>query len=187
MTHPDDLVELGKITGAYGLKGWVTVVPASSQPEVLLKCKHWWLSELVAEPSSTKSGPAAQISKKQANLRYRSFEALSVKPHADRLVAHLMGVENRELAEGLKGARVYVSRAKFPAPSPDEYYWVDLEGCEVVNLQGVKLGVVSQVVDHGAHPILSVGKQLIPFVPAFIKEVQVAQKQITVDWQEDYL
>ena len=182
MTHPDDLVELGKITGAYGLKGWVTVVPASVEPEVLLRCKQWWLSELV---DGKKAGVSGQSTRQ--TIRYREFEALQVKPHADRLVAHLLGIESRDLAETLKGARVYVSRAKFPPPASDEYYWVDLEGCSVVNLQGIALGVVSQVVDHGAHPILHVGTQLIPFVPAFIKDVHVEHKQITVDWQGDYL
>lgn len=185
MSHPEDLVELGKITGAYGLKGWVTVAPASNDPDVLLKCRQWWISA-IASDSASQAGPAAKLKARSQNIVYKNFEVIQVKPHSDRLVAHLMGVESRELAETFKGGRVYVSRSKFPKPQPDEYYWIDLEGCRVVNNQGVDLGVVEQVVDHGAHPILSVGPHLIPFVQAFVLDVDVSNQLITVDWQEDY-
>lgn len=185
MSHPDDLIELGKITGAYGLKGWVTIVPASNDPDVLLKCRQWWVSSLSSD-GKPQAGPAARLKAGSSHITYKNFEVIQVKPHSDRLVAHLMGVESRELAETFKGGRVYVSRSKFPKPEQGEYYWVDLEGCQVVNQEGVDFGVVSQVVDHGAHPILSVGSHLIPFVQAFILDVDIPGKRITVDWQEDY-
>lgn len=187
MSKPDDLVELGRITGAYGLKGWVSVQPSSPEPEVLLKAKQWWISRL----RPVEAGPAARLRKpSDADLIFEDFRILQVKTHADRLVAHLEGIETRELAEKFKSCRVYVSRARFPAPQAGEFYWVDLIGCRVVNLQGHCLGEVGNVVDHGAHPILEVegGQQahLIPFVGVYVIEVDLAARQITVDWQEDY-
>lgn len=185
MVYPDDLVELGKITGAYGLRGWVTVIPASSNPEVLLKCRQWWVSSLLSS-GSPETGPAARLSSRKKDVQYKNFEVIQVKAHSDRLVAHLMGVESRDLAETFKGGRVYVSRSRFPKPDSGEYYWIDLQGCRVINSEGVDFGVVDEVVDHGAHPILTVGQHLIPFVQAYILDVDVPGKLITVDWQEDY-
>lgn len=188
MNVPDDLVELGRIGEPYGLKGWVNVLPSSEEPDVLLKSKHWWISRL-----PTVEGTAVRRvgQPRLEDLVFESFRVLQCKPHSSRVVAHFEGVEQPELAAQFKGRRVYVSRARFPAPSEGEYYWVDLVGCAVVNLEGKALGSVVQVVDHGAHPILVVKGDseleiLIPFVEAYVSNVNIEAKQIQADWQEDY-
>lgn len=190
---PDDLVELGRIGEPYGLKGWVNVLPSSDDPVVLLKAREWWLSRFPAQVS----GAAGRVARpKPEQLVYEPFRILQVKVHADRLVAHLEGVEHRELAATFKGCRVHVSRTRFPPPAEGEYYWVDLVGCQVHNPQGELLGEVSQVVDHGAHPILVLktpaqaeipgGECMIPFVDAYVLNVDTAARQILADWQLDY-
>lgn len=186
---PDDLIELGKVQDAYGLKGWVSIVPASSTPEVLLRAKTWWVSRLrEGYPSGASSRVNARYSSRptQTDLIFTEVDVLACKAHGSKLVAHLMGFEDRTRAEALKGARVFVSRAKFPSPEQGEFYWVDLIGCDVVNLQGQALGKVSQVTDHGAHAIIEVGKHLIPFVEVYVPNVSLSERLITVDWQEDY-
>lgn len=188
LDKPDDLIELGRVGEPYGLKGLVNILPSSDQPDVLLKVRQWWLSRIV--PSA--DGTARKVGKPSpSDLTYEPFRILSAKPHADRLVAHLEGIEDRDLAAQLKGCRVYVSRGRFPALPEGEFYWVDLQGCAVHNLQGVDLGVVAQVIDHGAHPILVVQKPdapevLIPFVAAYVSDVRVQDRLIQVDWLEDY-
>jgi 16S rRNA processing protein RimM len=109
-----------------------------------------------------------------------------------------MGVAGRDAAEALKGAAVQISRSHFPALSDDEFYWLDLIGLEVENLQGEQLGVVRDLMDNGAHPILRVAPPqvpgdekaqqeiLIPFVDHFVKTVDQKIKKITVDWELDY-
>jgi 16S rRNA processing protein RimM len=84
-----------------------------------------------------------------------------------------------------------VSRADFPAADPDEFYWVDLIGCAVVTPDGVDLGSVEAVDDHGAHPLLLVRAQdgrerLIPFVSAHVPEVDLAGRKIVADWDPDF-
>jgi 16S rRNA processing protein RimM len=127
---------------------------------------------------------------------------LESKQHGGDVVARLMGVADRNAAEALKGATVKISRSHFPALDDDEFYWVDLIGLEVENLQGERLGVVQDLMDNGAHPILRVQvpqdagageqlkdapqEQLIPFVDAFVKNVDRQGKKITVDWGLDY-
>lgn len=187
LNKPDDLVELGKIGEPYGLKGWMNVLPSSDQPDVLLKARQWWISRI----SPDVDGVARQVRKPSAlNLVFEPFKVMASKVHADRMVAHLEGIEDRDLAAKLKGCRVYVSRSRFPTLPDGEFYWVDLVGCVVRNLQGHILGEVAQVVDHGAHPILEVQhgdlELLIPFVQAYVSSVDLQQRLIEVDWQEDY-
>jgi 16S rRNA processing protein RimM len=188
MNVPDDLVELGRIGEPYGLKGWVNVLPSSEEPDVLLKSKQWWISRLlVTEGVSVRRTSTPKLE----DLVFEPFRVLQCKPHSSRIVAHLEGVEQPELAAQFKGRRVYVSRARFPAPAEDEYYWIDMIGCAVSNVEGKVLGSVVQVVDHGAHPILVVKGNaeqeiLIPFVAAYVLNVDTQARQIQADWQEDY-
>ena len=97
----------------------------------------------------------------------------------------------RDSAEALRGYAVWVSRADFPEPDDDEFYWVDLIGATVVNEQQETLGTVGGLIDNGAHQILRVVgegevERLVPFVEVYVKSVDVAGKRIVVDWGLDY-
>ena len=110
------------------------------------------------------------------------------------MVGWAQGVDDRDQAEKLKGARVFISRAEFPKTDDDEYYWVDLMGLAVVNREGLALGTVKDLMSTGPQTVLVVGyeeegkaqERLIPFVNAFVDEVSLPNKRITVDWQPDY-
>jgi 16S rRNA processing protein RimM len=172
---PDDLVLVGYVTGAYGIQGWVRIKPYSPDADALLHAKTWWVDK-----------PAL-----------RDVDMLHARTQGEDVVAQLMGVADRNAAEALKGASVQVRRSHFPPLSDDEFYWIDLIGLEVQNLHGESLGVVRDLMDNGAHPILRVGvpqlqdmdnpkEWLIPFVEQFVKTVDQAAKRITVDWELDY-
>ncbi|MFC5473445.1 ribosome maturation factor RimM [Paraherbaspirillum soli] len=176
---PTDLVVVGYITGAYGINGWVRIKPYSADADALLHAKTWWLG-------------------RQNTPELRDVEMMQAKNHSGDIVARLMGVAGRDAAEALKGTVVHVRRSHFPVLSDDEFYWVDLIGLAVENLQGEQLGLVSDLMDNGAHPILRIavpavadqGKAtaelLIPFVEQFVKTVDRTAKKITVDWGLDY-
>ena len=175
MPIPDDLVLVGHVTGAYGIQGWVRIRPYSSDGDALLSAKTWWLDK----------------------PELHDVERLESKLHNDEVVARLMGVSGRDAAEVLKGATVQIRRSHFPALDNDEFYWVDLIGLAVVNERGEHLGVVGDLMDNGAHPILRVEQPvaegekpapelLIPFVDQFVKTVDQAARLITVDWEADY-
>ncbi|WP_132258825.1 ribosome maturation factor RimM [Paucimonas lemoignei] len=175
MTIPEDLVLVGHVTGAYGIHGWVRIRPYSADADALLHAKTWWLDK----------------------PEFRDVEVMQAKTHGGDTVARLMGVADRNAAEALKGATVQISRRHFPVLDNDEYYWVDLIGLSVDNLQGEALGQVIDLMDNGAHPILRVApptgpeekpvpEMLIPFVDQFVKTVDLADKKITVDWGRDY-
>ena len=114
-------------------------------------------------------------------------------------MAQAREVPDRTSAEALRGARVFVGRASFPTAASDEFYWIDLIGLAVVNRQGEHLGTVIGLLDTGPHSVLRVAadgdaapsptpeaERLIPFVAAYIDDVSLAQRLITVDWGLDY-
>jgi 16S rRNA processing protein RimM len=116
------------------------------------------------------------------------------KEHSDSVVATAHDVSDRSCAEALKGSRIFVSRASFPTTATDEYYWVDLVGLTVVNREQVVLGTVRELLSTGPQTVLVVeflqdGKlqdRLIPFVAAFVDDVDLVARKILVDWQLDY-
>ena len=179
-TLPTDAVEVGRIADAWGIKGWFKVISYSSDAEVLLTAKNWYL--LPAEKGAKHFTGTVLLPVKQA------------RTHSESIVATSAAVADRNAAETLRGARIFVSRTAFPAAAEGEFYWVDLLGLSVVNREGVAMGVVKDLLATGPQTTLVLEAQeddktverLIPFVAAFIDEVDVAGKRIIADWQPDY-
>jgi 16S rRNA processing protein RimM len=111
--------------------------------------------------------------------------------HAKTLVAQLPDCPDRNAAERLKGLLIAVPRSSLPEQTGDEYYWSDLIGLAVVNESGAVLGTVANLLETGANQVLSVkgesGEILIPFVASAIKQVDIKNRIIRVDWSTDYL
>lgn len=183
---PEDLVEVGYVGAAYGIRGWIKVQPHADDASALLHARRWWL---LSPPQ------AGLVVAEAARAEPVCVKIAQSREHSGTVVAQAAGVADRNLAEALRGRRVWIRRADFPAPEDDEFYWVDLIGCSVSNEQGELLGEVSGLIDNGAHQILQVafvqpdgkaGERLIPFVDAFLRTVDTAGKRIVVDWGLDY-
>ena len=174
---PVDAIEVARIADAWGIKGWFKVLPHSPQPEALFSSKRWFL-----QPPGGKTTRAFLLAIREA------------KEHADSIVATAQEVDDRNAAEALKGARIFVPRSSFPTAAEDEYYWVDLIGLQVVNREGVALGEVRDLMATGPQTVLVVAyeeagkpaERMIPFVSAYVDQVDLPGKRITVDWQTDY-
>jgi len=177
---PADAVEVGRIADAWGIKGWFKVLPHSASPEALFSSKRWYLQP-AERGAKTFSGTAL--------LRVRE-----AKEHSDTIVACAQEVDDRDAAEALRGARIFVPRSSFPTAGEDEYYWVDLIGLAVVNREGVALGQVKELLSTGPQTVLVIGyehegkaqERMIPFVSAYVDGVDLPARRITVDWQPDY-
>jgi len=161
---PDDLVELGRIVAAHGVRGQVKIQPHGTDADTLLASEIWWLrsavgirSDLVSAAAATAVAPA--VSSTDAGA-VRPVHVRMRQRHGDALVAHLEGVNDRDQAQALKGATLHLPRSIFPKTADDEYYWIDLIGCAVygktTDQQDVLLGQVVQVSDNGAHALLHV-------------------------------
>jgi 16S rRNA processing protein RimM len=181
----NDLIELGAISEAQGLRGQVKVRPHSSDPVALLSSKTVWLSLIPRRDE----GHAPSVL--QASLT--QYKVKNAKMHSGNVVMALEGVDDRDQALALKGARILVARDAFPKTEDDSYYWVDLIGCKAVNLQNEVLGDVLDVTENGAHGVIAIGdlqnhvvKQLVPFVKEVVQNVDLASKTLTLDWQQDW-
>ena len=189
---PADAVEVGRILDAWGIKGWFKVLPHSASPEALFSSKHWFL--LPPERSVKPRRPTEAATETSDWTRPLLLQVREAKDHSDSVVACSEAIADRNAAESLKGARIFVPRSSFPAPQEGEYYWVDLIGLQVVNREGLVLGQVRDLMATGPQTVLvlqaeEAGKtveRLIPFVSAFVDQVDTAARCITVDWQPDY-
>lgn len=164
------MVIMGRIAAAQGIKGWVKVQPFTEQLGSLMDYRSWWIGQ--------EHGPWREVEVKQCEV------------HNKTLAAQLPGCPDRSAAEKLKGLLIAVPRSSLPKQSDDEYYWSDLIGLAVVNEEGMQLGMVANLLETGANQVLSVkgdnGEILIPFVATAIKQVDLQNKCIRVDWAADY-
>ena len=189
---PSDALEVGRIVDAWGVKGWLKVQPFSSDPQALLAASQWFL-----RPPDDGVPPVRPRSPRETAFP-TSLKIVEARRHGDAIVASAHAIGDRTAAEALRGARLFVSRAEFPASADDEYYWVDLIGLEVWNREGVLLGSVVGLLDTGPHSVLRVQPQnapgskeggdecLIPFVAAYVDSVDLPGRRITVDWGADF-
>ena len=186
---PSDAVEIGRVLDAWGVKGWLKILPHSSDPEALLAAQTWFLQvpDVKFRPGFNAFSGTVSISVDEAKI------------HSGSVVAKLTGLDDRNAAEVLRGVRIFLPRSSFPAASKDEYYWVDLIGLNVVNREGLALGCVRDLMTTGPHAVLCVeyteqpaegpvvtAERMIPFVAAYVDTVDLAGRCITVDWQVDY-
>lgn len=186
---PDDALEVGRILDAWGIKGWLKILPHSNYPEALFSAKTWFLQvpEAKFRPGFTAFSGTVSLQVDEAKI------------HSGTVVAKFADLDDRNMAEALRGARIFLSRSSFPAAATDEYYWVDLIGLNVVNREGVALGSVRDLMTTGPQSVLCIeyttvqedgtsvaAERMIPFVSAYVDAVDIAGKRITVDWQPDY-
>ena len=180
---PADAVEVGRVLGAWGVKGWIKLQPLGRDALALISAKCWHLRWPDHGPTSAALSAVLRVTQ--------------ARRHGDSVVAQVADCADRSQAEALRGARVFVSRASFPRTRNDEYYWVDLIGAQVINREQQVLGTVTGLIDAGGSDVLCVqppetgptareGEHLIPFVSAYVDTVDVTVRRIVVDWGLDY-
>lgn len=177
---PPDAIEVARIGDAWGVKGWLKVLPFGADPQALFSSKRWYLQASDRGPKSF-----------DGTVLLRIREA---RDHSGAVVAQVDGIDDRDAAQALRGARVFVGRSSFPSTSVDEFYWVDLIGLDVVNREGLSMGQVKELLQSAAQSVLvlqyALGdesrERMIPFVAAFVDAVDLQARRITVDWQDDY-
>ena len=166
-----DYIVVGRITGLYGVRGWVKIFSHTQPRENILGYATWYL-------------------KKQG--AWTACELETGRVHGKGVVAKLKGCDDRDAAAALMGNTIAIRREQLAQPAPGEYYWTDLVGLRVVNLEEVDLGVVDSLLETGANDVLVVKQQdgtdrLIPFVQGqFVRSVDLSAGVITVDWDPEF-
>ncbi|HEY8585340.1 MAG TPA: ribosome maturation factor RimM [Rhodanobacter sp.] len=164
-------VLIGRIVGLYGVQGWLKIESWAEPRMRIFDYQPWLLS---AAP-----GGETQIS------------GVKGRAQGKGIVAHLPGVDDREQAAALIGTDIHVAREQLPPAAKDEYYWVDLEGLEVVTTEDVKLGRVSHLFATGANDVVVVRdgarERLIPFVQgSYVRSVDLSAGRMVVDWDPEF-
>lgn len=176
---PDDAVEVARVVGAWGVKGGIKVRALSADPQALFSSKRWHLL-----PPDRPAAPGAPALPTMLRI-------VQAREQGEHIVATCQELQDRTAAEALKGARILIPRSSFPTPDDGEFYWVDLIGLRVVNRAGVELGRVDTLIETGPHCVLSiVGADprhpvLVPFVDAYVDEVDRKAGTIRVDWDPE--
>lgn len=163
-----ELVELGRVSAVFGIRGWVKVHSWTRPRDGILDYEHWLLG---------------------ADGRWTSRRLVAGKRHGPGVIASLEGIEDRTAAEALVGAVIAVERRQLAQAAAGEYYWRDLVGMKVVNLESVELGSVSELMETGANDVLVVDgerRRLIPFTGEAVRDVDTEARVIRVDWDEDF-
>ncbi|MEO6823223.1 MAG: ribosome maturation factor RimM [Nitrosospira sp.] len=170
------MVVMGHVIGPFGVLGWLKIFPYTEYVSGLLDYPIWWLGV--------------------GNGEWREVRVVECDVHGRMLTAMLEHYSDRNAAMKLKGMQVAIPRSLLPALSKtgkDGYYWSDLIGLEVVNLQSEVLGKVAGLLETGANDVLQVKnlkedgrERLIPFVAQVVIEVDLKACRIMVDWGMDY-
>jgi len=173
--NDQDVTIVGKITTAFGIKGWVKVYSFTEPMKNILNYKRWLL---------------------KVNGQWKAYQLRDGKPQGKGLVAALQGVDDRDEALALSQVEIAIPSDELPQLENDEFYWFQLEGLKVVTLNGQLLGKVSHLFNSGApHDVLTVKgcegsvdqqERLIPYVEQTVKNVDLEAGEIQVDWEADY-
>ena len=171
MSEPGRRVLIGRIVGLYGVQGWLKIESWAEPRMKIFDYQPWLLS--------TESGTEMQI------------EGAKGRQQGKGMVAQLPGIDDREQAAALIGMDIHVAREQLPPPGKDEYYWVDLEGLEVVTTEDVPLGRVSHLFATGANDVVVVRdgarERLIPFIQgSYVRSVDMSAKRMVVDWDPEF-
>lgn len=164
----DKAVVLGRISGLFGVKGWVKIHSFTEPRQAILDYDDW----LVGTEGDWKPAKLAEG-----------------KPHGKTVIARLAGIDDRDAAAEYVNDFVAVPRSCLPETADDEYYWSDLEGLRVVDRDGKLLGKVAYLMETGANDVLVIrGNQeiLIPYIKGeVVEEVDLANGVIRVNWEWD--
>jgi 16S rRNA processing protein RimM len=168
------MVVLGKVTEAYGIKGWLRIHPFGDDPLAWRKMPVWWV-----RPERDERAPWQPLNYRNARLQ------------GDSLVASFVGLDDRGAAEGYRGWLVGVPKTALPQTADNEFYWADLIGLAVENAAGETLGTVRELLETGANDVLVVvdaagRERLLPFVATVVLTVDRDARRIRVEWGSDW-
>lgn len=169
----EELIALGKISGVFGVKGWVKVHSYTDPREKIVE-----YSTLLVKHQG----------------QWREVELAGGKRQGKTVVVKLDGVDSRDTAELYIGDEIAIRQQQLEQLKEGEYYWRQLEGLNVQTTDGVELGKVNHLLETGANDVLVVldekdGKRerLIPFtIGHAVVDVDLSAQKITVDWDPDF-
>jgi 16S rRNA processing protein RimM len=165
-----DLISVGKVSGVFGVKGWIKIFSYTEPRKNILGYKNWRLRK---------------------GSQQKSAKVVGGQVHGKGVVAQIEGISDRDQALSLMGWEVCISRDQLPTPQKGEYYWADLIGLDVENLEGIQLGKIDNLFETGANDVLVVKdsdqERAIPFLQGqTVKSIDLDVGKMIVDWDADF-
>ena len=133
MQQVEEHLLVGKVTAAYGIKGWVKIHSFTSPKENIVSYLPWII----------------KLGSKALQL-----DVLELREHGKGLVARLDTIDDRNAAEAIVGAEIFVDRSCLEELADDEFYWDQLIGLEVVDTADQLLGKIDSIFETGANDVL---------------------------------
>ena len=162
-------VLLGRVSGLFGVQGWVKVFSFTRPREAILDYDRWFLSQ---------------------DGKWEPAKVAEGKQHSKTVIVRLDGIHDRDQAAALIGKDIAISRDDLPKTEVGSYYWADLEGMQVLHRDGTELGEVAYLMETGANDVLVVKQgrreRLIPYTRNAIRGVDLARHEICVDWDKEF-
>ena len=163
-------VTLGRVSGVYGIQGWVKVHSETSPCAGIVEYSPWYLDQ-----AGRRTAWRVNAGRRQGKV----------------IVAKLAGCDDRNAAEALVGAEILIRRQQLPATTaPGEYYWTDLVGLRVETLDGHKLGTIDRLFETGANDVIVVigeRERLLPYLwQQVVREVDLGAGVMRVDWDPEF-
>jgi 16S rRNA processing protein RimM len=174
----NNLIDVGRVTGAHGIKGWVKIHSQTEPSANIFDYQPWYVK--------TAHG-------------VKAIELVEWRNQGKGYVAKLKGIEDRNQAEAFCPVVIAIDKDSLPSLQKDDFYWFDIEGCRVISMfDNIKsdLGLVERIMPTGANDVLVVvgddqsvdqNERLIPYVLGqFVTQVNIEAKLIHVDWDPDF-
>jgi len=168
-------VELGKLVGVWGVKGWVKLHSYTRNRADISQYKTWYLQapRSKAEPTPIK--------------------VLNCREQGQGIVAELDGVTDRDQAMAMSGQLIFVKQSDLPKLPKGEFYWQQLIGLKVKNESG-EIAQVKSILETGANDVLvckniedGKGDVLIPYTDETVLEIDLEAGTMLVDWDPSFL
>ncbi len=164
----DDKIIMGRFGAAFGIKGWIKVFSYTDPIANLFEYSPWFI---------------------QQGDEWQPLVIEDGKIHGGQLIVKLSGCDDRNLAETYTHIEIAINADALPKLEKNQYYWSDLIGLSVLNLQNEDLGTVKEIMSTGSNDVLVVTgarERLIPFIKQVIIHVDLDARRITVDWDSSF-
>ncbi len=169
MNDATDWLVIGRFGRPHGVKGMITIISFTEPRENILDYARWHVSQ---------------------NNQWVPLNDLRTKVNNKSILAEIEGYHDRDQVAVLTNLEIAIQRDQLQTLKPDEYYWHELVGMQVVNHPGEILGEVTEVMATGSNDVLVVQgerRHLVPYLPGdVVIQIDANQRVITVDWDSDF-